>query len=250
MSELHLPQEVYQSLSSLKAFLEILKLPSEKIQNTDLFLCAFVHKSYAADFKEPYDHNERLEFVGDAILGSVIAKSLFLDFPQMQESTMTLYKIALVREETLCKVAKKIWLHQQLFISKGEEKNQGREKASITSDALEALIGYLALDMGYEFAEQFILTYVYPEIKNLSQMPIKSYKTMAQEKIQKLYKQLPSYTDTEAESDEKWNILTFRSEISVEGKVLAVGFWSNKKKAQEDAAKNYYEHEEGLTSLS
>ena len=90
-----------------------------------------------------------------------------------------------------------------MFISKGEEKNQGREKASITSDALEALIGYLALDMGYEFAEQFILTYVYPEIKNLSQMPIKSYKTMAQEKIQKLYKQLPSYTDTEAESDEK-----------------------------------------------
>ena len=62
----------------------------------------------AADFKVAYDHNERLEFVGDAMLESVIAKRLFLDFPEMQESTMTLYKIALVREETLCKVAKKI----------------------------------------------------------------------------------------------------------------------------------------------
>lgn len=218
-----------------------MKLSSEKIQNTDLFLCAFVHKSYAADFKESYDHNERLEFVGDAILGSVIAKNLFLNFPQMQESTMTLYKIALVREETLSKVAKKIWLSQQLFISKWEEKNQGREKASITSDALEALIGYLALDMGYAVAEQFVLDTIYPEIKNLSETPIKSYKTMAQEKIQKLYKQLPNYTDSEAECDEKGNVLTFRSEISIEGQILAVGFWSNKKKAQEEAAKNYYE---------
>ena len=232
---------MHNALPRLKSFLSSLNLPVEKIQNFDLFLCAFVHKSYASDFKEPYDHNERLEFLGDAMLGSVIAKKLFLDFPEMAESTMTLYKIALVREETLCKVAKKIWLSQQLFISRGEEKNQGREKASITSDALEALIGYLALDMGYEFAEQFILTYIYPEINNLSKMPIKSYKTMAQEKIQKFYKQLPNYTDTEEKSDEKWNILTFRSEISVEGKVLAVGFWSNKKKAQEDAAKNYYE---------
>lgn len=106
-----------------------------------------MHKSYASDFKEVYDHNERLEFVGDSMLGSVIAKKLFLDFSSMQESTMTLYKIALVREETLCTVAKKIGLPQQLFISKGEERNGGREKASITSDAMEALIGYLALDM-------------------------------------------------------------------------------------------------------
>lgn len=86
------------------------------------FLCAFVHKSYASDFKEPYLHNERLEFVGDAALGAVIAKALFLNFPWMQESTMTLYKIALVREETLAEVAQKIWLNQQIFISKGEEK--------------------------------------------------------------------------------------------------------------------------------
>lgn len=78
------------------------------LSDQELLLCAFVHKSYAADFKESYHHNERLEFVGDAVLGSVIAKALFLDFPQMQESTMTLYKIALVREETLAEVAKKI----------------------------------------------------------------------------------------------------------------------------------------------
>ena len=105
-----------------------------------MLLCAFVHKSYASDFKEEYNHNERLEFVGDAVLGSVIAKALFLNFPTMQESNMTLYKIGLVREETLAKVAQNIKLNTYIFISKGEEKNHGRLKASIISDALEALI--------------------------------------------------------------------------------------------------------------
>jgi ribonuclease III len=110
------------------------------MKDTDMLLCAFVHKSYASDFKEEYNHNERLEFVGDAVLGSVIAKALFLNFPTMQESNMTLYKIGLVREETLAKVAQKIKLNTHIFISKGEEKNHGRLKASIISDALEALI--------------------------------------------------------------------------------------------------------------
>ena len=241
MTSLTLPREVHNALPRLKSFLSSLNLPVEKIQNFDLFLCAFVHKSYASDFKEPYDHNERLEFLGDAMLGSVIAKKLFLDFPEMPESTMTLYKIALVREETLCKVAKKIWLSQQLFISRGEEKNGGREKASITSDAMEALIWYLALDMGYETMENFVIDVVYPEIKQIAKAPVKSYKTMAQENIQKYYKQLPVYVDCEEKVDEKGNVLLFRSEIMVNEKILASGFWTNKKKAQEDAAKNYYE---------
>lgn len=241
MTTLNLPDEVRNSLPQLQSFFSGLGLPAEHIQDLDLFLCAFVHKSYASDFKISYDHNERLEFVGDAMLGSVIAKALFLDFPQMQESSMTLYKIALVREETLCKVAKKIWLHQQLFISKGEEKNQGREKASITSDALEAFIGYLALDLGYAVAEQFVLATVYPEIKELSKAPVKSYKTMTQELIQKTYKQLPTYLDSEAEHDEKGNVTLFRSEIWVNDACLATGTGTNKKKAQEAAAKAYYQ---------
>lgn len=236
-----LPPWVGEKKEILMQFMDSIGIQVSDLSDQELLLCAFVHKSYAADFKESYHHNERLEFVGDAVLGSVIAKALFLDFPQMQESTMTLYKIALVREETLAEVAKKIWLNQHIFISKGEEKNNGREKFSIISDALEALIGYLFIDLGYESAEAFVLRYVYPEIKKIAQAPVKSYKTMAQEKIQKLYKTLPTYTDTEAEVDQKHNVLSFRSEISVEGQVLAVGFGSNKKKAQEDAAKKYYE---------
>lgn len=147
------------------------------------------------------------------MLGAVIAKTLFQSFPHMPESTMTLYKIALVREETLATVADQIGLNKIIFISKGEEKNNGREKPSIISDALEALIGYLFLDIGYEQAEKFVMTYVYPEIKKIQKMPVKSYKTMAQEKVQKLYKVLPNYIDIEEQKDDKGNVLLYRSEI-------------------------------------
>lgn len=239
--QLIIPREVYQARARLEGFLESLGISAKQINDVLLFLCVFVHKSYASDFKISYNHNERLEFVGDAMLGSIIAKKLFLSFPEMKESTMTLYKIALVREETLSKVAKKIWLHHQLFISHGEEKNDGRNKASITSDALEALIGYIAIDMGYKMAEEFVLKYVYSEMETLAHISVKSYKTRAQESIQKIYKQLPIYLDYEDQKDIKGNVLQFRSEITIDQQVLAVGFWTNKKKAQEDAAKQYCE---------
>ena len=237
---LKFPNEVYKDVPKLKEYVKTLGIDPAWIKDQDLFLCAFVHKSYASDFKETYDHNERLEFVWDAILGSIIARKLFLTFPEMSEAEMTLYKIALVREETLSIVAKKIGLNKQLFISKWEERNNGREKASITSDALESLIWYLALDIWYAIAEKFVLEYVYTEINNLS-ISVKSYKTTAQESIQKLYKKIPTYRDIEEEYDDKRNVIRFRSEIIVNNSVIAVGFWTNKKKAQEDAAKNYCE---------
>ena len=237
---LKIPQEVYSNISKLKEYVKTLGINPELIKDQDLFLCAFVHKSYASDFKEIYDHNERLEFVWDSILWSIIAKKLFLTFPEMSEAEMTLYKIALVREETLSIVAKKIWLNKELFISKWEEKNNWREKASITSDALESLIWYIALDIWYTVAEKFVLEYVYAEINNLS-IAVKSYKTMAQENIQKKYKTIPVYRDIEEEFDDKHNVIRFRSEIMVKDLVIATGFWTNKKKAQEDAAKKYCE---------
>lgn len=103
-----LPPGVLEQKDFLLEFMQSIGIDTDSCQDFNLLLCAFVHKSYASDFKEVYAHNERLEFVGDAVLGAAIAKSLFQAFPKMQESTMTLYKIALVREETLAIVAKKI----------------------------------------------------------------------------------------------------------------------------------------------
>jgi ribonuclease-3 len=90
----------------------------KKIKEEEVLLQSFVHKSYAMDYSEEIPHNERLEFLGDAILDTIIAKQLFDDFPEYTEAKLTLYKIALVREETLALVAKEINLGEHILISK------------------------------------------------------------------------------------------------------------------------------------
>lgn len=234
-------KEVKDKEEELISYLVSLWIDREKIKNTDLLLTAFVHKSYAADFKEMTAHNERLEFVGDGILGAVITKLLFTDFPQMEESGMTLYKIALVREETLAEVAKEISLNTHLFISKGEEKMQGREKETILWDAFEALLGYLYLDIGEQEVFKFITKYLYPKIKEIRERPVKSYKTLVQEYIQRETKLTPLYQDYDAIIDDKKNVLQYKSELIVNEQVIAEWLGTNKKKAQENAAKNYYD---------
>jgi len=221
-------------------YLTSLWVPTQKIQNEELMLLAFVHKSFAADYKDTFTHNERLEFVGDGILWAIINKLLFVNHPQMPESELTLYKIALVREEILAEVAKDIHLDTMVYISNGEEKMKWREKGSILSDTLEALIGYLYIDLGISVVEQFIATHIYSKLSNIEKNPVKSYKTMIQEIVQKKHKFVPEYQDKEDQKDEKWNITVYRSEIYVSGKKVSEWCGSNKKKAQEVAAKNYY----------
>lgn len=204
-------------------------------------MLAFVHKSFAADYKDVFTHNERLEFVGDGILGAVINKLLFVNHQDMAESDLTLYKIALVREEILAEIARDIKLNEIVFISNGEEKTQWRQKDSILSDALEALIWYLYIDLGIEATEQFITTHIYTKLEQIEKNPVKSYKTMIQEIVQKEHKVVPEYRDIEHVSDEKGNVTEYKSEIYVVGKKVSEWFGSNKKKAQEDAAKKFYE---------
>jgi ribonuclease III len=221
-------------------YLKSLWIPTKNIQNEELMLIAFVHKSYAADYKDIINHNERLEFVGDGILGAVINKLLFLNHPEMAESDLTLYKIALVREEILAEIAKDIKLNEVIFISKWEEKMQGRQKDSILSDALEALIGYLYIDLGIDITEQFITQHIYTKLEQIEKSPVKSYKTMIQEIVQKEHKVVPEYKDTGHKFDEKGNITEYKSEIYIIEKKVGDWFGPNKKKAQEEAAKNCY----------
>lgn len=233
--------QVLQKKKDILAYLASLWIPTKKIQNEELLLLAFVHKSYAADYKDIITHNERLEFVGDGILGAAINKLLFLNHPEMAESDLTLYKIALVREEILAEIAKDIKLNEMVFISKGEEKMQGRQKDSILSDTLEALIWYLYIDLGIDVTEKFIETYIYSKMGKIEKNPVKSYKTMIQEIVQKEHKMVPEYKNIEYKKDEKWNTVEYKSEIYILGKKISEWLGSNKKKAEEAAAKNCYE---------
>lgn len=236
-----LPQQVINNKEKLLDYAKSLWISIEKIKDEHAFLQAFVHKSFAADFKEIWDHNERLEFLWDGILWAVICKLLFHDHPEMEESGMTLYKIALVKEETLATVARNIKLDEQILISKWEEKTQWRKKDAILSDALESLIWYIFIDLWYDEAEKFVKKYIYSMYDVVSKNPVKSYKTMVQEYIQHDTKQTPVYIDFEEVKDSKWNVTKYRSELTVSWKKVSEWFGTNKKKAQEDAAKNFYE---------
>ncbi len=236
-----LPQQVINDRENLLNYAKSLWIPVEKIKDEHAFLQAFVHKSFAADFKEIWDHNERLEFLWDGILWAVICKQLFHDHPEMQESDMTLYKIALVKEETLAIVARNIKLDEQILISKWEEKTQWRKKDAILCDALESLIWYIFIDLWYEEAEKFVKKYVYSMYDIVNKNPVKSYKTMVQEYVQHNTKQTPVYIDFEEVKDNKWNVTKYRSDLTVWWKKVSEWFGTNKKKAQEDAAKNFYE---------
>lgn len=236
-----LPQIVIENKDKIISYVEWLGIETAQIKDINLLLQVFIHKSFSADYKNIYSHNERLEFLGDGILGAIINKLLFTLHPEMDESELTLYKIALVREENLALVARDIWLDQMIFLSKGELKMDGRNKDVIISDCLEWFIGYLYIDYDIQVVEEFIKKYIYSKIDNIQTHPVKSYKTMIQELVQKESKILPEYKDTEEILDEKGNVTQYRSEIYVLDEKKSEWFWSNKKKAQEEAAKAYYE---------
>ena len=140
-------QIVQSKKSAILSYLQKLWIAVAQIQNEEMMLQTFVHKSFAADYKDLRYHNERLEFVGDGILWAIINKQLFLHHPEMPESELTLYKIALVREEILAEVARDVDLASVLLVSKWEERSEGRKKDSILSDALEALIGFVYVEL-------------------------------------------------------------------------------------------------------
>jgi len=236
-----LNKKVLEQKEKIYSYINELWLDPSKIKNEGLLLQAFVHKSFAADFKKILWHNERLEFVWDWVLWAIVCKLLFQKHPKMDESEMTLYKIALVREGNLAQVARNINLDKHILVSRWEEKTQWRKKDAILADALEALIWFVFLDFGYAQAEVFVEKNVYTMYNKISKKPIQSYKTMVQEHLQKLYKELPSYKDIEHEIDSKWNVLTYKAEIYVLWVKKAEWFGTNKKKAQEDAAQNFYE---------
>ena len=205
----------------------------------NLLIQTFVNKTYSAD-KKNIPHNQRLEFLGDAILGQIISYQLYLDHPIFEESDLTLRKIWLIREETLAKVARNIWLDRMILLGNGEEKKWWRDNNSILCDSVEAVIGYLYIDLWYEIAKAFVIKYIYSELPNIDLLDTKSYKWLLQELIQSKYKQLPIYKDEEIERDDKANYIKYSSKVIIDSKIIWSWYGTSKKKAQEDAAKDAY----------
>lgn len=235
-----LPPGTRENKDRLYDFLATFDITKDMVQDEELMVNSFVHKSYAADYNGDYVFNERLEFLGDAVLSSVVAKKLYLNFPDRPESDLTLFKIALVRAETFALVAQEIGLDKVIFLGKGEEKNAGREKITILCDCLEAFLGYVALDIGVDTVEKIVEKYILTKLDGQTDLSVKSYKSHFQELLQKLYKITPRYEETEWK-DPQTHELIYTSGVYKDDVLLGEWVGTNKKKAQEQAAKNAYE---------
>jgi len=205
---------------------------------------ALIHTSYVNENKiSPRIHNERLEFLGDAVLELVSSDYIFENFPDMSEGDMTKLRAGVVCEPALAKYAREIKLGAFIKMGKGEIAGGGRERDSVLSDAYEAVIGAIYLDGGYEPARDFILAALKEDIHSKKGLNwIADCKTHLQEQLQK-YSQAPiEYYVIKEEGPEHEKIFTV--ELKHEGRIMAQGSGRNKKEAEQAAARLAIETDE------
>ena len=208
-------------------------------QNENLLNEALTHSSYANEQKGRVRHNERLEFLGDAVLSIVVSDYIFENCPEMPEGALTKLRASLVCEKSLFDFAKQIDLGSYIKLSNGERKNGGAHRPSIVSDAFEALIAAIYLDGGMEAAKRHILRFVIPEIEHHRNNSFKDYKTKLQEIIQKnpgerLEYQLVSATGPDHDKH-------FKVEVHLNSNVIGRGGGRSKKEAEQQAAREALE---------
>ena len=206
-----------------------------RFNNADLLRQALTHRSHSAG------HNERLEFLGDAVLNCVIAAELFKLFPELAEGDLSRLRASLVNQQSLYEVAVRMELGTQLLLGEGELRSGGSRRPSMLADALEALIGAVFVDGGFEAARVFTLRLLDQAMKNIDpSTPGKDAKTLLQELLQARRIPLPHYSviATSGESHEQ----VFRVECAIpELNITTHGEGSNRRSAEQMAARRAYE---------
>ncbi|RKD34403.1 ribonuclease III [Thermohalobacter berrensis] len=198
---------------------------------------ALTHSSYANENKDKnIKNNERLEFLGDSVLGLVVSNYIFEKYPNYPEGELSKLRALVVCEPSLANVAKKIELGKYLSLGKGEEATGGRERVSILADAFEALIGSIYLDGGFKNAKNFVLS----NLSKLIEEAVKGklfldYKTQLQEEVQKDSNDKIKYNVIDEEGPDHRK--TFYVEVRVGNNVLGEGKGKSKKEAEQCAAK-------------
>ncbi|NDY58424.1 ribonuclease III [Desulfovibrio sulfodismutans] len=197
---------------------------------------ALTHSSHANESANPSEHNERLEFLGDAVLELCVSEELFSRFPQAPEGALTLLRSKLVSEPALAELARKCDLDRCIRLGKGEESQGGRQRDSLLSDALEAIFAAVFLDGGFEAARRSIrkiFSGMWPE--SLVEPKSKDYKSRLQELTQKRYKARPVYSLADSRGPEHEKLFEVRLILPDGHEVTASG--SSVKKAEQMAAK-------------
>ena len=205
-----------------------------QFKNITLLQNALSHSSYANErWHDSLKSNERLEFLGDSILGMVTAEYLFCHFPQRPEGELTRMRADMVCERALAAVAERIHLGEHLLLGHGEEAGGGRNRDSILADAVESVIAACFLDGGMEAARNFINTFVLTEVP-VQKLRNMDYKTALQELVQQKKNQVLSYVligESGPDHDKQ-----FQVEVRLNGNVVGTGIGKSKKRAEQMAA--------------
>ena len=195
---------------------------------------SLTHRSYLGESAEAMS-NERLEFLGDSVLGIVVAEYLYCRFPDRPEGELAKAKAVAVSEPVLAESAKDLGLQDMVLISAGEDASGGRKRLSILSDTFEALVAVVYLDCGLEAARQFVLRALESILVDIERKEHnRDYKTLLQEHTQGLYKKAPSYIVLEEQGAD--HDKTFTIEARLDENVLGRGTGKSKKQAEQAAA--------------
>lgn len=214
---------------------ELENITGYRFNDSAVALQALTHSSYAETHHMMHNDNERLEFLGDAVLELSVSDFLFASFPDLREGEMTRSRSCLVREESLYAAAKRMGLDRVIRMNEGEEKIGGREKPSIVSDAYEAVIAAIYLDGGYHEADSFIKRTLLSQLKEEDLKPKKDPKSLLQEKVQsksKTAKIVYDLLETSGPDHRK----SFKMRVCVDGIAFGEGIGYSKLEASENAA--------------
>ena len=206
-----------------------------RFRNISLLQNAVTHSSYANErWHNSLLSNERLEFLGDSVLGMLVAEYLYRNFPNRPEGELTRMRADMVCEKTLAAAADRIGLGSHLLLGHGEEQTGGRRRSSILADAMESVIAASFLDGGREAALQIVRTFIFVEVP-VTKLHNADYKTQLQEMVQQKKNQTLSYElvgQSGPDHDKRFDV-----EVSLNGVVVGFGSGSSKKRAEQDAAR-------------
>ena len=206
-----------------------------RFKNISLLQNALTHSSYANErWHNSLLSNERLEFLGDSVLGMLVAEYLYKTFPNRPEGELTRMRADMVCEQTLAAAANRIGIGEHLLLGHGEEQGGGRKRNSILADAMESVIAACFLDGGIEAALRVVQQFILVEVP-VKKMHNVDYKTQLQELVQQKKNQVLSYTLVGQSGPDHDKV--FEVEVALNGSVVGRGTGSSKKRAEQDSAR-------------
>ncbi len=223
--------------------LERLKLSLDAIEeklgyvfdNKDVLVQALTHRSFINEYREaPLQHNERLEFLGDSVLGFVVADYLFHRLPDHPEGRLSQLRSRLVDASSCGQYLQKLRLGEHILLGKGETMTEGRTKPSILADVFEAVLGAIYLDGGWGTTKSFLLFHFEPEFEAAIGSPPRNYKAELQDLSQKQFQKTPAYkvvAETGPDHSKIFHVMVF-----IDEKEAGVGIGASKKEAEQRAA--------------